>query len=269
MKPSSRKLPIVLTIGGHDPGGGAGIQADIEAVGANGCHCSTAITCLTLQDSCDVQAVMPLPAEQVIAQAETVLKDCQVSVIKIGLLGDVVIAHAIAGLLREHENIPVVLDPVLAAGGGTPLATESLLSTIRQQLLPLCTLITPNSPEARRLAPHEETLEQCAHTLLKTGAEHVLITGTHEQSDRVTNRLYDKTGLLNQADWQRLPGEYHGSGCTLAAAIAANMASGKDLIEAVNSAQQYTWKTLLNGFRSGRCQSLPDRLQRQSNQPET
>lgn len=269
MKPSSRKLPVVLAIGGHDPGGGAGIQADIEAIGTNGCHCSTAITCLTLQDSCDVQAVMPLPAKQVIAQAESVLNDCQVSVIKIGLLGDAAIARATAELLQKHENIPVVLDPVLAAGGGTPLATESLLSTIRQQLLPLCTLITPNSPEARRLAPHEESLEQCARTLLKSGTEHVLITGTHEQSDRVTNRLYDKTGLLDQADWQRLPGEYHGSGCTLSAAIAANMASGTDLIEAVKNAQHYTWQSLLNGFRSGRCQSLPDRLQRHPSQAET
>ncbi|WP_177418556.1 bifunctional hydroxymethylpyrimidine kinase/phosphomethylpyrimidine kinase [endosymbiont of Lamellibrachia barhami] len=269
MKPSSRKLPVVLAIGGHDPGGGAGIQADIEAVGANGCHCATAITCLTLQDSCDVQAVMPLPAKQVIAQAETVLNDCQVSVVKIGLLGDAAIARAIAELLQELENIPVVLDPVLAAGGGTLLTTENLLSTIRQQLLPLCTLITPNSLEVRRLSPHEASLEQCARTLLETGVEHVLITGTHEQSDRVTNRLYDKTGLLNQADWQRLPGEYHGSGCTLAAAIAANMASGRDLLEAVNNAQQYTWNSLLNGFRSGRCQSLPDRLQRHTCQPQT
>ncbi len=268
MNNSSRKLPVVLAIGGHDPGGGAGIQADIEAVGANGCHCATAITCLTLQDSCNVQAVMPLPAKQVIAQAEAVLNDCLVSVIKIGLLGDTVTASAIADLLKEHEDIPVVLDPVLAAGGGTPLATESLLSTIRQQLLPLCALVTPNSPEARRLAPHAESLEQCARTLLKTGVEHVLITGAHEQSDRVTNRLYDKTGLLTDADWRRLPGEYHGSGCTLAAAIAANMASGRDLPEAVNNAQQYTWKSLRDGFRSGRCQSLPDRLQRHTSQPE-
>jgi len=256
------KIPVILAIGGHDPGGGAGIQADIEAVAANGCHCTSAITCITFQDSCNVQALAPLPAQQVLAQVEAVLADCRVRAIKIGLIGSVEITEALAGLLESHPQIPLVLDPVLAAGGGTPLAGQLLLETIRQRLLPLTTLITPNSPEARRLADGPQTLEQCATQLLQQGSQGVLITGTHEADEQVINTLYLADGRRQRSNWQRLPGEYHGSGCTLAAAVAAGLAQGKSLEDAVNAALTFTWQSLAQGFRSGRCQSLPNRLYR-------
>ena len=253
-------LPIILAIGGHDPGGGAGIQADIESIAANGCHAATVVTCLTVQDSCNLRALQPVPADSVAAQAEAVLADCRVATIKIGLIGDSAIAAALVSLLTSHPEIPVVFDPVLAAGGGRDLANQTLLEIISNQLLPLCRLITPNSPEARRLCHSDLPLETAARKLLSKGAKAVLITGTHEKTRQVTNRLYDSTGLLDASHWERLPGEYHGSGCTLASAVAAGLARGLPLLDAVRQGQMYSWRSLQQGFRSGRCQALPNRL---------
>lgn len=253
-------LPIVLAIGGHDPGGGAGIQADIESIAANGCHAATVVTCLTVQDSCNLSALHPMPAGSVTAQAEAVLADCRVATIKIGLIGDAAIAAALVSLLKSYPEIPVVFDPVLAAGGGRDLANRILLEIIGNQLLPLCSLITPNSPEARRLCHADLPLEDAAQKLLAKGAKAVLITGTHEQTQKVTNLLYDTSGLLDASHWERLPGEYHGSGCTLTSAIAAGLAHGLPLLEAVRQGQAYSWQSLQQGFRSGRCQALPNRL---------
>jgi hydroxymethylpyrimidine/phosphomethylpyrimidine kinase len=260
MKQKTQTLPIVLAIGGHDPSGGAGIQADIESIAANGCHATTVVTCLTVQDSCDVSSLHPAPPDQVRAQAEAVFADCHVGAIKLGLMGDAAIAETLISLLQNHPEIPLVLDPVLAAGGGSELASRALLDVILTGLLPLCSLITPNSIEARRLTDADLSLEASAQALLSAGTEAVLITGTHEETMTVSNRLYDESGLLDESHWERLPGEYHGSGCTLASAIAAGLARGLPLVESVRRGQAYSWQSLKQGFRSGRCQSLPDRL---------
>jgi hydroxymethylpyrimidine/phosphomethylpyrimidine kinase len=262
MQTPAREIPCLLAIGGHDPSGGAGIQADIEAAAANGCHCTSAITCITFQDSCNVRALAPLPAQQVIAQVEAVLADCRIGAIKIGLLGSAEIALALAERLSAQPEIPLVLDPVLAAGGGTPLANEQLLNTIRQRLLPLTTLITPNSPEARRLAAGPQALARCATKLLQQGTKAVLITGTHEASDAVINSLYLPDGQHHSSSWPRLPDDYHGSGCTLASACAARLARGEPLQSAVDNALEFTWQSLRHSFRNGRCQAIPDRLYR-------
>lgn len=268
MQDDTSTLPLVLAIGGHDPSGGAGIQADIEAVAANGAHAVTIATCLTVQDSCDVRALHPVAPEIILAQADTLLGDCSVSVIKIGLLGSPAAAVAVAGLLERHPGLPVILDPVLAAGGGSSLAGETLLRTMRDQLLPRCALITPNTHEAARLSgiAGEILMEDHAGRLLQSGAGSVLITGTHDpvQGAEITHRLY-RPGLPSLASaWQRLPGEYHGSGCTLASAIAARMALGESLESAVLHGLRYSWLSLVHAFRPGRCQSLPDRLFRLS-----
>lgn len=252
--------PVVLAIGGHDPVGGAGIQADIEAVAANGCHCATALTCLTVQDSCGLESVMPLPPMQMVSQAECILDEYPVAAIKIGLLGEVAIVEALAYLLQREAGIPVLFDPVLATGKGTNLAGEKLINAIRKQLLPLCMLVTPNSLEARRLSGIDGNPEVSAHKLIDYGARNVLITGTHEGSGQVINRTYDAVGLLSESTWERLPGEYHGSGCTLTSAIAAWVARGYPLQEAIEHAQQYAWLTLAHAHALGRCQSLPNRF---------
>jgi hydroxymethylpyrimidine/phosphomethylpyrimidine kinase len=251
--------PIVLAIAGHDPCGGAGIQADIEAISANGCRAATVITCLTVQDTRDVMELVPVKPALVEAQARAVLADLPVAAIKIGLIGDGATAGMLAALLTEFPRIPVVLDPVLAAGGGTELAGKRLLDAIRRQLLPQTTLITPNSEEARRLGEQEE-LEACAGRLLSLGCGNVLITGTHEEETEVINRLFLAGGEAISRNWPRLPGSYHGSGCTLASAIAAGIALGRPLPEAVAEAQSYTWQSLTHAHSPGRGQALPDRL---------
>jgi len=250
---------ITLAIGGHDPSGGAGIQADIESITALDGYATTAITCLTVQDTRNVQQLIPVDPKVLVAQAEAVLADLPVSAIKIGLIGDATIAHALAQLLARHPAIPVIIDPVLAAGGGTPLASNKLKQTLLQELLPLTYLLTPNSQEARTLAD-TTNLDECAEILLQNGCQHLLITGTHEESNEVINKLYGSEGLIKQWQWPRLPDEYHGSGCTLAAAIAALLAQGQDLTEALYHAQDFAWQSLAHAHKLGRGQALPDRL---------
>jgi hydroxymethylpyrimidine/phosphomethylpyrimidine kinase len=260
----TNRRPVILVMGGHDPGGGAGVQADIETIGVIGCHAASALTCLTVQDSCNVYQIIPLSAQTLKAQALAVLKDCSVSAIKIGLLGSVEVAKEVAALLSTYPNIPVVFDPVLAAGGGSDLANESILRVIREQLLPLSLLITPNTHEALRLtgAGQNTSAEACVEILHGLGSGSVLLTGTHDLShqDEVLNRFY-RSGLATQiSQWPRLPGEYHGSGCTLSSAIAARIGLGDSLESAVQYGLSFCWSTLKYGFRTGRCQSLPNRF---------
>jgi hydroxymethylpyrimidine/phosphomethylpyrimidine kinase len=252
--------PVVLCFSGHDPTGGAGLHADIEAIAAAGCHCASAITCITVQNTHDVQRLLPVAPELFRQQAKAVLDDLPVAAIKIGLIGDAGICREIAALLREYPQIPAVLDPVLAAGGGTELAGEALLESIRMDLLPHIELATPNSVEARRISGRDG-LKESAGEILSMGCRNLLITGTHETSDQVINTLYRGSVENTQSwDWPRLPDSYHGSGCTLAAAIAARIAKGLPLIQAVASAQEYTWQTLDHANKFGSGQALPQRL---------
>ncbi len=258
----THKRPVVLAIGGHDPIGGAGIQADIESIGSNGCHAATAITCLTVQDTCNVRKILPVPAETLREQALAVLQDSQVCGIKIGLLGYSESARVVAELLRDHPRIPVVFDPVLAAGGGTDLADNSLLEVIREELLPCCDLLTPNTHEALRLSQDGGASPQgSAQALLASGVRAILLTGTHDMSDPhlVTHRLYRRSQPVWVSRWPRHAGEYHGSGCTLASAIAAGLARGLPLEEAAQAGLSYTWSSLKAGFPVGRCQWIPYR----------
>ncbi len=251
--------PIVLAISGHDPSGGAGIQADIEAIAGNGCHCGSVITTITEQDTRNAWAVHPLPVKQVTGQARAVLEDMPVAAVKIGLLGTREIAHAVAELLNEFPDLPVVLDPVLIAGGGARLAEDPMVPVLRDRLIPRATIITPNGNEARELADSDE-LDSCGERLLAMGCENVLITGGHESGDEVRNRLYSSDGMTLTEGFARLPGDYHGSGCTLASALAARIARGQRITEAAHSAEQYTWRALRAGFRPGRGQWIPGRF---------
>ncbi|HHH40367.1 MAG TPA: hydroxymethylpyrimidine/phosphomethylpyrimidine kinase [Sedimenticola sp.] len=251
--------PVVLSLSGHDPTGGAGIQADIEAISAQGCIATTVVTCLTVQDTENVHRLAPVAPDLVTAQGRTLLADIRVQAFKVGLLGSAEIAGAVAGLLRAHPDIPVVLDPVLAAGGGAGLADAALLDAIRSRLLPLATLVTPNSVEARRITGGD-TPGACADRLLAYGCGAALITGGHEREPRVRNRLYRPGLPVVTHDWPRLPGGYHGSGCTLAASVAALLARGLDLEPAVAAAQESTWQSLSRARRPGRGQMLPCRI---------
>jgi hydroxymethylpyrimidine/phosphomethylpyrimidine kinase len=256
--------PLVLTFAASDPSGGAGIQADLLTLASMGCHPLSVITAITVQDTLGVEAVQPLDAEWVADQARCLLEDMPVDAFKIGALGSVENIAAIAEILSDYPDVPLVLDPVLASGRGDELASEEMLHALRELLLPQTTILTPNSMEARRLADadddEEPSLAVCAQRLIEAGAEFVLITGTHEPTPQVVNTLYGKNGVVRSDSWQRLPGNYHGSGCTLASAIAAMLANGLELPEAVREAQDYTWHALQKAYRPGMGQFLPDRL---------
>jgi hydroxymethylpyrimidine/phosphomethylpyrimidine kinase len=264
--PQNLLPPIVMVFAASDPSGGAGLQADIMTLSSMGCHPLSVVTALTVQDSAGVEDAMAIDADWVADQARALLEDMPVAAFKIGMLGSVENIAAIAEILSDYPDIPLVLDPVLASGRGDELASEDMIAALRELLLPQTTLLTPNSHEARRLAldesdeEEEPDLPECARRLIGAGAEYVLITGTHEAGAQVVNTLYGENGRLRADAWERLPGSYHGSGCTLASAIAANLANGLDMAEAVRDAQDYTWRALENGFRPGMGQYLPDRF---------
>ncbi|MDR2626028.1 MAG: hydroxymethylpyrimidine/phosphomethylpyrimidine kinase [Zoogloeaceae bacterium] len=262
---SQKAPPVVLIFAASDPVSGAGAQADMLTLAALGCHPATAITALTVQDTIGVHDLAPVAAEQVAAQARAVLADLPVAVFKFGVLGSAKNAHAAADIAEKYPEIPLVLDPVLASGRGDALADEALIDVLRTRLLPRAALITPNTPEARRLsACATEDLAQIAARLLALGARHVLLTGTHAAAKGpVCNHLYDASGLLEKTDWARLPGSFHGSGCTLAAACAAHLAHGKDMLAATRAAQEFTWQSLAHAFAPGKGQRIPDRFWRQ------
>jgi hydroxymethylpyrimidine/phosphomethylpyrimidine kinase len=259
--------PIVLTFGATDPSGGAGLQADILTIASMGCHPLSVVTAVTVQDTRGVDDILPIDAEWVSDQARAVLEDMPVAAFKIGLLGSVENIAAIAEVISDYPDIPLVFDPVLASGRGDELADEDMLDALRELLLPQTTILTPNSIEARRLIQDEDNdednpdLAECAKRIVQLGCEYVLVTGTHEHTPKVINTLYGENGLLVRSDsWARLAGIYHGSGCTLASAIASLLANGLSMNEAVKEAQEFTWQTLQYAFRPGMGQHIPDRL---------
>ena len=256
--------PIVLTFAASDPSGGAGIQADILTLASMGCHPLSVVTAITVQDTLGVEGIQAIDAEWVADQARCLLEDMPVDAFKIGVLGSAEIVAAIAEIVSDYPDVPLVLDPVLASGRGDEFATDEMIDAIRELLLPHTTIVTPNGMEARRLADvddeDEASLALCAERLIEMGVANVLITGTHEATPDVINTLYAKGGVVRSDTWARLPGSYHGSGCTLASAIAAMLANGLDLPEAVREAQEYTWHTLKKAYRPGMGQHLPDRL---------
>ncbi|HEX2197487.1 MAG TPA: hydroxymethylpyrimidine/phosphomethylpyrimidine kinase [Burkholderiales bacterium] len=244
--------PIVLTFAASDPTGGAGLQADLLTLAAMRCHPLSVLTAITVQDTRGVESMQAVEAERVRAQADLLLAETRVAAFKIGVLGSALNIRAVAAILEEHPDVPVVLDPVLASGRGDPLSDEPMLEALREQLVPQSTVVTPNSIEARRLGG--------AAALLDAGCEFVLLTGTHEPGDEVVNVLYDRGGIVREDRWPRLAGSYHGSGCTLASAIAAGLAHGRGVADAVREAQDYTWQALAAGFCTGAGQLLPDRF---------
>jgi hydroxymethylpyrimidine/phosphomethylpyrimidine kinase len=264
--------PLVLTFAATDPSSGAGLQADILALASIGCHPLSVVTGVTVQDTVGVESVMALDADWVNDQARTILEDVQIAAFKLGLLGSVENIAVIAEIVADYPDVPLIIDPILTSGRGDELANEEMQSAMCELLFPQATLITPNSLEARRLAFYEEgdeiqntSLDESALRLLEMGAEYVLITGTHERTNDVVNSLFGSnsngaSGLIKAYHWERLAGSYHGSGCTLTSAIAACLAHGLSMEEAIQEAQEYTWQTLKNGFRPGMGQFIPDRF---------
>ena len=257
--------PQLLIISASDPTSGAGMQADIQTVSSLGCHPLSVLTGLTVQDTKGVHHVNPVDSKLFEAQARAILDDSKVDLIKCGMLSSEENIHVLAKLLNEYPNIPVVLDPIMASGRGDELASESMRQLMIELILPRVTILTPNIMEARQLVKLDDqvkeiSIDEAAKRLLASGCENVLITGTHDATDDVVNRLYLSDGETDSYAWKRLPHEYHGSGCTLASAIAAYVAQGLSLKQAVEEGQDFTWHTLDAAIHTGQGQRIPNRF---------
>jgi hydroxymethylpyrimidine/phosphomethylpyrimidine kinase len=254
-----------MVIAGNDPSGGAGITADIQTITALGCHPAPVVSALTVQDTRDAYRIVATDAALVVEQASAVLADLSVSAVKIGLLPTTEIARAVAELLDKEAAVPIVLDPVLIASGGAALAEDSIAATLLDKLVPIATVVTPNAHEIRDLAGESGDRDKRARNLLDLGCRYVLAKGADEDTPGVENALYGHNGFTEIYRWRRLGNNYHGSGCTLAAAVAALLARGKPVPAAVAEAQRYTWNCLNGGFQPGQGQWIPRRTPQQSN----
>ncbi|MCL2075369.1 MAG: hydroxymethylpyrimidine/phosphomethylpyrimidine kinase [Betaproteobacteria bacterium] len=258
----SPKPPAALVFAASDPVCGAGIQADILTLSALGCQPLTVVTALTAQDTTGVHTLLPVSADFVRRQASSLIEDIPIAAIKIGLLGCADHARIAAGVAMQL-NVPLVLDPVLASGRGDMLADDSLREALLDALLPHTDLVTPNIPEAHALFPEmppDAPLPQLAQRMIERGARHVLITGAHASIPEVINTLYGAEGKIRADHWPRLSNSYHGSGCTLASAVAAFLARGYSMEAAVYEAQCYVSQTLRHAHHPGRGQAIPNRL---------
>jgi len=250
--------PVVLVLAGLDPTGGAGLTADIQTLAMQGCHAAPVVTALTVQDTVGVHSVQAVDTALVEQQARTVINDMPIAAIKTGMLASSGIVELVAQLVRD-TGAPLIVDPVFASGSGTILSDEPLDRAYMRSLLPLCRLATPNTLEAALLGRADDIDEQ-AQAILATGCQWLLVTGTHEPGADITHRLYHGSMLKKSFRQPRLPGEYHGSGCTLASACAAGVAHGLDMETVTTKALAFTQAALESAFTPGSGQSLPNRL---------
>ncbi|MEO6690005.1 MAG: bifunctional hydroxymethylpyrimidine kinase/phosphomethylpyrimidine kinase [Dokdonella sp.] len=246
---------IALTIAGSDSGGGAGIQADLRSFAAFGVHGTCVITAVTAQNTCRVSGIHVVPASNLRAQLDAVLADFRVGAIKIGMLATPMIARVVADVLIGRPSIPVILDPVLVATTGAKLARGDLAAALRKHLLARATLLTPNIPEAERLLDRKigttRDMHAAAVALLDQGSRAVLLKGGHLRGNEVSDLLLTKDG----EHWfhkKRFRGQYHGTGCSLSAAIAAGIARGDTLDVAVEQAIGFVHDALAAGYRPGK-----------------
>lgn len=247
------KYTTVLTIAGSDCSGGAGIQADIKTISALGCYAASAITAVTVQNTCGVSAIHPVPAEIVGAQIRCVAEDIPLDAIKIGMVTDEDIITTIAEVISLHK-VPVVFDPVLVSSSGTPLVAPQAMETLLNRLIPVCDLLTPNLPETEILsgtAIHNDTDRITAgRKILALGCKAVLIKGGHLSGNDTEDLLLTagEPDNIRRFHGKRITTRNtHGTGCTLSSAIAAYIARGHDLPEAVMRSKEYLSHALSAG----------------------
>lgn len=233
---------VVLCFSGLDPSGGAGLQADIEAIAALGGHAAIVCTALTIQDSQKVYGFQAIDPDFLIAQAERVLADLPVKAIKCGMLANPDIVQVVQTIAERYPHIPLLVDPVLAANSGGSLANSHMVNALTR-LFPLATLITPNTLEARWLSQQDDLAATIPY-LTSVGAQAILLKGGHEQGQLIKNQLFMQGKLQQTSQWPRLPAEFHGSGCSLAAAIAAGIAQGLSLTTAITRAEVWLHSAL-------------------------
>jgi hydroxymethylpyrimidine/phosphomethylpyrimidine kinase len=244
-----------LTIAGSDPSGGAGIQGDLKTFHAHGVYGMAVVTALTAQNTRGVAAVHDVPAPFVAKQLEAVLADMPVGAAKTGMLSNADTVDAVATVLRRQRVPFLIVDPVMVATSGDALLRDDAVSVLVERLFPLATLVTPNLPEAERLLgtpiDSPDAMRRAAQRLRERGARAVLVKGGHLPGDRVVDLLYD--GTFREFEDRRIRTEHtHGTGCALSAAIAAHLARGADLAEAVARARAFVRRGLERAIVLGR-----------------
>lgn len=248
------RTPIALTIAGSDSSGGAGIQADLKTFSALGVYGASAITAVTAQNTTGVSGFHVVPPEFILGQIEAVFSDLAVGGVKIGMVGNETAIQAVAEGLRRWARAPVVLDPVMVAESGSALLAEGAEAALRSQLLPMADLITPNLPEAARLlgaglAVDEAMMMRQGELLLALGPKAVLIKGGHAAGPEAVDLFLDGSNVVRLAADRVPTRNTHGTGCTLSAAIAAGLASGLSLLDAVRRAKLYLTNALIHADR--------------------
>jgi hydroxymethylpyrimidine/phosphomethylpyrimidine kinase len=246
---ASRRIPCVLSIAGSDSGGGAGIQADLKAFAACGVHGMTAVTAITAQNTVGVTAVHAVPPKVIVAQVRAVADDIGVDAVKIGMLGKVAtIAAVVRALDALPPEIPVVLDPVMVSESGAELLEPSARAALVEQILPRCTVLTPNLPEARALLGDDapDDVAELARALHALGAPNVVITGGHRE--QTTDLFYDGTELTEIAGPRHPDGAAHGSGCTHSSVLAARLAWGDRPLQAARIAKRRASEAVRDGL---------------------
>lgn len=246
------KVKTALAIGGSDPSGAAGIQADLKVFAACGVYGMSVITAITSQNSCGVREVMPLPAESVASQYQAILEDIPADSTKIGMLATVEIITILSELLSEKTIRNVVLDPILRSSSGAMLIDVAAINVLVKTLFPLIDLVTPNIDEAAHLAGMEiacdDDMKKAARIIFDMGPKNVLVKGGHLKG-RAVDILFDGR-VFESFDGERLPGgEFRGTGCALSSAIAAALAQGRDLKSAVKEGKAFVRESIKTGFR--------------------
>ncbi|WP_171734466.1 bifunctional hydroxymethylpyrimidine kinase/phosphomethylpyrimidine kinase [Vibrio sp. 99-70-13A1] len=242
---SDLTTPIVLTIAGSDSGGGAGIQADIKAMSATGSFACSVITAITSQNTQGVSAIFPIPLEHVASQLDAVFTDLNIVAVKVGMLADSEIIKVVAEKIKQYQPKHLVIDPVMVATSGDLLLKESAISTLKNELIPLADIITPNLPEGAALTgkpvPESESdMQGMIEELRALGAKAVLLKGGHLEKDENSNDLLILPSSSSLISAKRCPTKNtHGTGCTLSSAIASFLAQGNELSQAVNLGKQY------------------------------
>lgn len=250
MKPY--RYPIVLTIAGSDSGGGAGIQADLKTFSALGCYGTSAITAITAQNTLGVSGIHSIPAPMVQQQITAVMDDLQPDAIKIGMIHTAELARAIAQTLVQYPGVPVVFDPVMVATSGAKLIEDHTVATLKEALFPLTTLVTPNLDEAavlyRQHIGDMEEMKQAARAILEQQCKAVLLKGGHLKGEQVYDVYLDERGNERVFASRYIEStNVHGTGCTLSAAIAAFLAMGQPLINAIALGRQFVFGAIEQG----------------------
>lgn len=246
-------------LSGLDPSGGAGIQADIQAITSIGAHPLPVLTCLTVQDTRNVYGAEPVSPDLIKQQLECLAQDTPIHAIKTGALGNAEVVEVLVEFVKKHSGVPLIVDPVIKAAGGGDLADDALVTAMKDKLFARAEMITPNGIELAQLGGSDDPAE-AARNLLQTGCESVLATGGHGTGIHIINTLYNHAPEPMEWEVERVgSNEYHGTGCTLAAAIAAGRAMGLSPRAAISQAQNYVHRALLHALTVGQGQKVPDR----------